>query len=117
MQKQEIDKSSLLPWTRASEIWSLGAVVYCMMTGIPPPRTYDYNWQISRMTDKGFSLGLRQIMQDMLSTNPRERPITVRLVERVEEGWRDWRVDSQEGRECVDLDEQQINKKSRLLLA
>ena len=85
--EQEIYNKTALH-TRASEIWSLGAVVYTMMTGIPPPRYYEYNWQISRMTDKGFSRPLREIVAAMLNPEVGKRPNSLRLIDRAEEGWR-----------------------------
>lgn len=80
-------------WTRASEIWSLGATVYTMMTGIPPPppRSCDYDWQICRMNDRGFSKGIRDVVAEMLSLNPGDRMGAMELVERVEEGWEVWK--------------------------
>lgn len=77
-------------WSRASEVWSLGAVVYTMMTGMPPPRYYEYNWQISRMSDKGFSRGLKQLVAGCLVHDVSERPDALRLVMEVEEGYREW---------------------------
>jgi serine/threonine protein kinase len=69
-------------WSCASEIWSLGAVLYMMMTGIPPPRFYDFGWQISRMNDKGFSSRLREIVGAMLDPKPSWRPNAWELVSR-----------------------------------
>lgn len=73
------------------------------MTGIPPPRYYDYNWQISRMNDKGFSKGLRDIVAQMLNHELSLRPDTLSLVNIVEEGWRSWRATTREGWEYVDV--------------
>jgi hypothetical protein len=76
-----------------------------MMTGIPPPRLYEYDWQISRMNDKGFSKYIRDIVGDMLHRHPADRPDTMALVNRVEDHWRAWRVNTREGREYVDVDD------------
>jgi serine/threonine protein kinase len=90
------------PWSRTSEIWSLGAVIYMMMTGMPPPRMYDYAWQISRMNDKGFSPWLRDTVAAMLDPKIRNRPDILEVVSKAEEGWRAWRANTKEGREYVD---------------
>ena len=79
-----------------------------MMTGMPPPRFYEYNWQISRMNDGGFSQGLREIVADMMSPTIGKRPDSLRLVDRVEDGWRAWRANTQEGREYVDVKGQEL---------
>jgi hypothetical protein len=73
-----------------------------MMTGIPPPRFFDYNWQISRTNDKGFSEGLRDIVAQMLNHRMAMRPDTLTLVNIVEDGWRVWRSTTREGWEYVD---------------
>jgi hypothetical protein len=73
-----------------------------MMTGIPPPRYFDFNWQISRMNDKGFSKDLRDIVEMMLEHKMRRRPDTMSLVDRAEDGWRHWRTSTREGQEYVD---------------
>lgn len=98
------------PWTRSSEIFSLGATIYTMMTGIPPPRLYTYDWQISRMNDKGFSKGIRDIVADMLRHDPRERPNGVSLVNRVDAGWRAWRAETRDGQTLVDLNDRIMEK-------
>jgi len=74
-----------------------------MMTGIPPPRYFDYNWQISRMNDKGFSKSLRDIVGSMLNHRLALRPDALTLVNLVEEGWRVWRSTTREGWEYVDV--------------
>ncbi|KAH6679101.1 kinase-like domain-containing protein [Halenospora varia] len=102
--------TNLSPWTRSSETFSLGATIYAMMTGIPPPRLYNYDWQISRMNDKGFSKGIRDIVADMLKHDPRERPDGVSLVNRVEGGWRTWRAETREGRMFVDVDDKVMER-------
>ena len=90
-------------WSPASEIWSLGAVVYMMMTGIPPPRVYDYAWQISRMTDKGFSPWLRNIVGEMLDPARGNRPDALRLVAWADRGWEAWRANTEEDKKYVDV--------------
>ena len=99
---QEIYHNTHL-WSRASEIWSLGAVVYTMMTGIPPPRYYEYAWHISRMADKGFSKGIRDIVANMLDHDKEKRPDALKLLSMAEEGWRHWRTSTKDGREYVDV--------------
>jgi hypothetical protein len=73
-----------------------------MMTGMPPPRHYNYNWQISRMNDKGFSNVLRNIVARMLDPSMVMRPDTLELVGQVEAGWRSWRANTMEGRAYID---------------
>jgi len=74
-----------------------------MMTGIPPPRYYEYDWQISRMADKGFSKGIRDFVARMLRDDMKERPDTLKLVEEVEDSFRYWRANTPEGMEYVDV--------------
>jgi hypothetical protein len=81
----------------------LGATIYTMMTGIPTPRGLEYDWVVSRMNDKGFSKGLRDIVGDMLKGNPSERPGGLDLVKRVEKEWTRWRAMTKEGQRYVDV--------------
>jgi len=74
-----------------------------MMTGIPPPRCYEYDWQISRMTDKGFSKGIRDVVARMLRDDMKERPDTLKLAEEVEDSFRYWRANTAEGMEYIDV--------------
>jgi serine/threonine protein kinase len=90
-------------WTRASEVWALGATVYTMMTGMPPPRFYNYEWQISRMNDKGFSEALRDIVAEMLRPHPKDRMQTKDLVNQVDDAWEGWRATTEEGAHYVDV--------------
>jgi serine/threonine protein kinase len=89
--------------SRATEVWALGATVYAMMTGMPPPRFYDHDWQISRMNDKGFSKGIRDIVSHMLKQHPNQRPHTKDLVNRVDDAWDGWRATTEEGAHYVDV--------------
>jgi hypothetical protein len=89
----------------------LGATIYTMMTGIPPPRDLGYDWNVSRMNDKEFSKGLRDIVGDMLKVHPGDRPGGVDLVKRVEDEWKRWRAMTVEGQRCVDvMDKVLLNK-------
>ncbi|KAG0646016.1 Serine threonine-kinase ATG1 [Hyphodiscus hymeniophilus] len=99
------------PWCRASEIWSLGAVIYMMMTGIPPPRVYNYAWQISRMTDKAFSPWLRDIVATMLDPRIANRPDALDLVGRTENGWEAWRANTKEGAQYVDVGDRELEER------
>jgi hypothetical protein len=74
-----------------------------MMTGMPPPRFYNYEWQISRMTDKGFSKPLRDIVAEMLRPHPNDRMQTLVLVNRADDAWEGWRATTEEGAHLVDL--------------
>jgi len=99
-------------WSRPSEIWALGATLYTMMAGIPPPRHYDYNWQISRLNDKGFSQPLREIVAAMLKPHPADRPTSLDLVNKVSVEWKRWRSDTVEGRRFVDVDDKLVLKRN-----
>ncbi|TVY75914.1 Serine/threonine-protein kinase ATG1, partial [Lachnellula suecica] len=101
-----------LSWNRASELWSLGAVIYTMMTDMPPPRIYSYDWQISRMNDKGYTQGLRNIIADLLQPNPADRPSSVDLISRIDDEWRKWRANTREGQEFVDVGDQDIARRA-----
>lgn len=81
------------------------------MTGVPPPRYYDFNWQISRMNDKGFSKDLRDIVETMLEHKMWRRPDTASLVSMVEERWRHWRASTAEGQEYVDVGDEFLGNK------
>jgi len=59
-----------------------------MMTGIPPPRVHEYEWQISRMNDKGYSRPIRELVGEMLHPNRAKRPDAFALVDRIEDNWR-----------------------------
>jgi hypothetical protein len=84
-----------------------------MMTGIPPPRYYDYDWQISRMNDKGFSQGLRDIIALMLKPHPAHRPGTIELVNRADDAFAQWRATTEEGAYYVDVDDR-LAERARL---
>jgi serine/threonine protein kinase len=84
-------------------VWALGATVYTMMTGMPPPRFYNYEWQISRMNDKGFSEALRDIVAEMLRPHPKDRMQTKDLVNQVDDAWEGWRATTEEGAHYVDV--------------
>ncbi|CAL3972131.1 hypothetical protein PZA11_005323 [Diplocarpon coronariae] len=96
--------------SRASEIWSLGATIYTMMTGIPPARHYDYNWQVSRMNDGGYSQILRDIVGDMLKQHPADRPDSIGLVNRVDDQWKRWRATTREGAHVVDIGDDAVKR-------
>jgi hypothetical protein len=96
----------------ATEIWMLGATIYTMMTGIPPPRDLEYDWIVSRMNDKGFSKGLRDIVGDMLKMHPGDRPGGMDLVKRVENEWKRWRAATEEGQRYVDVMDKELLDKS-----
>jgi len=82
-----------------------------MMTGIPPPRDLEYDWNVSRMNDKGFSEGLRDIVGDMLKMQPCDRPGGIELMKRVEDEWKRWRAVTVEGQRYVDvMDKVLLNK-------
>lgn len=79
-------------WGPASEIWALGATVFTMMTGIPPPQQFEYQWAMSRMSDKPFTSGLKNLVSAMLKVRSTDRPTTAQLVGRIEQGWEEWRA-------------------------
>lgn len=78
-------------WGPASEIWALGAVVYTMMTGIPPAQQFDYKWVMSRMSDKPYTRGLKEIVASMLQPRSGDRPTTAQLTGRMYTAWLAWR--------------------------
>lgn len=78
---------------------------------MPPPRIYSYDWQISRMNDKGYSQGLRDIIADMLRPDPADRPPCLDLVTTVDDEWRRWRAETREGQEYVDVGDQDIARR------
>jgi predicted phosphohydrolase len=81
-----------------------------MMTGIPPPRSYDYRWQISRLNDKGFSQGIREIVARMLDPSMAMRPDALQLVDEVEKGWRVWRASTVEGQAYIDVRDKLVRR-------
>ncbi|KAH8816045.1 kinase-like domain-containing protein [Xylogone sp. PMI_703] len=97
-------KTVRLPyWTPTAEIWSLGASVYMMMTGIPPPRYCNHELQISLIDPRKFSSSLREIVESMLDPDPKKRPNGFDLIERIDHAWIEWRRNTGEGREFVDI--------------
>lgn len=82
-----------------------------MMTDMPPPRTYDYDWQISRMNDKGYSQGLRNLVADMLRPNPADRPAAIDLIPDIDDKWRHWRSSTREGQEFCDVGDQDVARR------
>lgn len=81
-----------------------------MMTGIPPPRFYEYDWQVSRLCDMGYTQGLRNIVGDMLKMHPADRPDDLVLVNRVEDAWRRWRATTKEGAYTVDVGDRFVER-------
>lgn len=77
-----------------------------MMTGMPPPRGYNFAWQISRMGDKGFSEGLRGIVAKMLEPEIKNRPDALLLLGEAQRLWRDWRANTPEGMAYVDVSDE-----------
>ncbi|RDW75293.1 hypothetical protein BP6252_06435 [Coleophoma cylindrospora] len=99
-----------LTWTRKSEVWSLGAVIFCMMTGIPPPRHWSYHWNISRMNDRGYSQGIREIISDMLKEKESERPDILTLFPRIHVEMCRWRAFTLDGNRYWDVRDDDIEK-------
>lgn len=97
-------------WTRAAEIWALGATLYAMMTGIPPPRFYDYAWQVSRLNDRGYSAVLRSIVARMLEPFPGRRPGALELVSCADDGFAMWRATTEEGAAFVDVEDAVVER-------
>jgi hypothetical protein len=82
-----------------------------MMTGIPPPRFFDYNWQISRLHDKGFSKSLCDLVAMMLNHNMARRPDSLTLINKAEDCWRFWRAQTEEGGQYVDVKDELLIQK------
>ncbi|CAG8951233.1 hypothetical protein HYFRA_00007980 [Hymenoscyphus fraxineus] len=100
------------PWTRATEIWQLGATVYTMMCGHPPSRYSDYQWNCSRMTDAGYSDFLTTVVRMMLKDEPGLRPDALTLVNKVDFEYWQWRDGTKLGQEYVDKDDEKVKKAS-----
>ena len=83
-----------------------------MMTGIPPPRLYEYSWQVSRLNDGGYSQELRDIVGDMIKMHPADRPNAIALVNRVDDQWRKWRATSPAGAQVDDVLDRQIESQA-----
>ncbi|CZT40566.1 uncharacterized protein RSE6_00239 [Rhynchosporium secalis] len=94
--------------SRSSEIWQLGATIYVMMTGIPPPRLYEHSWQISRLNDGAYSQELREIIANMIKIHPNDRPDAISLVNDVDDQWKKWRATTKEGAYVVDILDREI---------
>jgi serine/threonine protein kinase len=108
--KSGAQKGNTHSHTRATEVWALGAVVYTMMTGMPPPHFYNYEWQISRMNDKGFGKGIQDIVARMLEPHPKNRIHTKDLVNRVDDGWEGRRATTEEGAHYVDVLDEKVER-------
>jgi hypothetical protein len=74
-----------------------------MMTGTPPPRLYEYNWQVSRMYDKEFSESICEIISKMLQPHPADRMTGIKLVNWIDDKWAGWRATTKEGAYLVDV--------------
>lgn len=107
-ESQEI-RRNLNGLSDASEIWSLGAVLYHMMAGTPPqpldltgvvgnPAEADF-WV--RSLPRRFSIRLREIVMGMLRADPKARPTVDDLSVVVDAGWAAWREDTDEGEKVV----------------
>lgn len=62
------------------------------------------------MNDKGFSLGLREIIAKMLDPVVGKRPHALHLVQLVKNEWRSWRANTIEGRAYVDHRDELIRR-------
>ena len=108
---KEIRKGSK-EWSMASDIWSLGAVLYHMMVGKPPvdtetdlsylfpERATSDDFMVKPLPDT-YSLELRDIVLRMLRTNKSERPTAADLSVDVDQGMSIWRANTPEGRVYV----------------
>lgn len=76
-----------------------------MMTGIPPPRMFDYKWMVSRLGDKDFTPMLQHLVADMLKVNSSERPKGLDVCARAEAGFRAWRETREEAKGFVRLED------------
>lgn len=104
LHKKEVYDGSGLR-TCGSEIWSLGATIYAMMSGVPPFRHHEYIWSTSRMNDKEFSTEIRKIVAAMLEPSRRDRPDAFELVSREDDSFKFWRAKSKDAMEYVDIDD------------
>lgn len=107
-ESQEI-RRNLESLSDASEVWSLGAILYHMMAGTPPlpldvpgvaknPSEADF---YVRKLPPRYNPRLREIVMGMLRVDPKARPTVLDLSEVVDAGWAAWRLDTGEGRRVV----------------
>ncbi|KAI9805933.1 MAG: hypothetical protein M1825_000547 [Sarcosagium campestre] len=91
------------PWTTSSEIWSVGAILYHMMTGKSPESRNLDKWMARKATrahffieaiPKRFTPQLRDIVYDMLSYQIEERPSAIDLIPRIAYGIEAWKTTS-----------------------
>jgi serine/threonine protein kinase len=77
-------------WTPSAEIWSLGAVIWNIMTKIPPQleevkrgsKTF-LEHSCNPLAMGNYFLPLREVLSTFLNPNPMERPTSVELVHKV----------------------------------
>ena len=118
-ESQEI-RRNLQSLSDASEVWSLGAILYHMMDGNPPlplnvtgvgktPTEADF---YVRKLPPRFSPRLREIVMGMLRVDSKARPTVVDLSEVVDAGWAAWRENTEEGKRVVLKGHQKPNFKA-----
>ena len=92
-------------------MWSLGVVLYEMMTG-STPKTRNISGMIKHDAESSYShikplprrysTGLKEVVYDMLAYDAPDRPDAEQLCYRVANGMKHWRLTSPEGRDYVE---------------
>ncbi|KAH9252934.1 hypothetical protein BASA81_009090 [Batrachochytrium salamandrivorans] len=75
----------------ALDVWSLGCILYELVCLVSPFKDYkegeNRNWAFAPIPEKPrYSTDLRQLVSDLLQVDPRNRPTTLQVLQRAENG-------------------------------